>query len=369
MARAPLLSKYLEAFEKDPTSKVFAPLAESYRRLGMLKDAKNILNKGFQYHPKYVPGLITLAHCFYDEGQFIGAYDTLKPIVRDQYENYTLQRLFAYTCYQLGKRDEALETFKFLLFINPKDVEAAGKVSELEKLMNPLQNPKKVKRQKVKREPRHVEIDKNILEKKISTEEDLTEDQWTQVDFSKPEDVQQIADEGNVEIEEVVITQNYPEHIGEDDVIVEDLEVVSSEDDSNEVSDDFFESNEPVITHTLVDLYLGQKLYAKAQDVLEKILELTPGDEASKLKLQEVKKLIADSEVDTSRKSLMDVYDEKIANFKDVLDESPELKLVDDEEIEQEIVETKTGLNIDVLESVYTKYLDVLKAKISSKNA
>ncbi len=295
MAKAPLLSKYLEAFEKDPSSKVFAPLAESYRRLGMIKDAKNILNKGLQFHPKYVPGLITLAHCHYDEGQFLGAFDILKPLISEQYENYTLQRLFAFTCYQLGKKEEALETFKFLLFINPKDTEAADKVAALEKLINPI----------VKTENKSTE--------NLFNDENSDEDQWSQVDFSS-----------------VGSLNNSP---------------VQTETQKS-VEDEYFEKNEPVITHTLVNLYLDQKLYGKALEVLERILELAPDDEATKNKYEEVKALIGH---DSKDKSLMDIYDEKFG------DESE-----DKEDFEEEIREEE-GLDLSFLEQKYSFYLEQLR--------
>lgn len=296
MAKAPLLSKYLESFEKDPSSKVFAPLAESYRRLGMIGDAKKVLNKGFQYHPRYVPGLVTLAHCYFDEGQFLGAYDVLSPLVKEQYENYSLQKLFAFTCYELGKQNEALDTFKFLLFINPKDSEAAQKVSELEEIL-----------------AKELAGDAGInIEESVFTESsDATdEDSWSQMDFSN----------------ESIAQDSLPQEI-------------NSESRQDKDSGEYFEKNEPVITHTLVDLYLNQKLHGKALEVLEKILELSPDDQPTREKYDQVKALLNSSR--PSEKSLMDFYDEKFTD--------PE--------------EGNALAGVEILERRYEAYLRLIKEK------
>ena len=44
-----LLTRYSAQYDKNPKSRVFAPLAETYRVMGMYDDALKILRKGIKY--------------------------------------------------------------------------------------------------------------------------------------------------------------------------------------------------------------------------------------------------------------------------------------------------------------------------------
>ena len=46
------LERYLRSYSQDPTSRVFAPLGETYRKLGKLDEAIEVLNEGMKTHPK-----------------------------------------------------------------------------------------------------------------------------------------------------------------------------------------------------------------------------------------------------------------------------------------------------------------------------
>ena len=56
--KSALLTKYKYLYEKNPRSKVFAPLAETYRKLGMYKEGIQILRDGIKIHPSYTLGYI-----------------------------------------------------------------------------------------------------------------------------------------------------------------------------------------------------------------------------------------------------------------------------------------------------------------------
>ena len=127
-----LLAKYIGLFEKNPTGQVVAPLAETYRKLGMYKEAMDVLKKGLRHHPHYVLGLIVLAHCHFDQGHLEQAYRILSPLVHQEQDNLMLQKLFAQISYKLYAYNEALTAYKNVLFVNPSDEEAKNKIKELE---------------------------------------------------------------------------------------------------------------------------------------------------------------------------------------------------------------------------------------------
>ena len=110
---SPLFLKYQADYEKNPRSRVFAPLAETYRKLGMTDKAMEILSQGIRFHPNYVMGYLGLAFCYFDLRQYSLAYNTLKPLIETSRNNIRLQKLFAEICLELGYKEEALDTFKY----------------------------------------------------------------------------------------------------------------------------------------------------------------------------------------------------------------------------------------------------------------
>lgn len=127
-----LLEKYSKIYEASPNSLVFAPLAECFRKMGRKDKALSILREGIKNHPDYLLGYLGLAQCYFDLEQFNLAYKTLSPLIEKNRENIRLQRLFARVCERTNHENEALEAYKYLLFLNPKDSESAFKVRELE---------------------------------------------------------------------------------------------------------------------------------------------------------------------------------------------------------------------------------------------
>jgi tetratricopeptide (TPR) repeat protein len=73
------------------------------------------------------------------------------------------------------------------------------------------------------------------------------------------------------------------------------------------------EEKAPVVTHTLVDLYLEQKYYDKALEILHKILELNPDDEKTLLKVKEVEDLINRGDFEEEgHENLLNIIDQKV---------------------------------------------------------
>ncbi|MEA3545934.1 MAG: hypothetical protein U9R69_12060 [Thermodesulfobacteriota bacterium] len=55
------ISAYTEILVKDPNSTIFVSLAETYRKIGMFEDARQIIFKGLDLHPDFSPAHIVLA--------------------------------------------------------------------------------------------------------------------------------------------------------------------------------------------------------------------------------------------------------------------------------------------------------------------
>ncbi len=123
---------FLKKFQENPKSRIFAPLAEAYRKAGMVDEAIEIAREGLQVHPHFVGGKVALARALFDKQQYESVVDELAEAVRDVPDNIVAQRLLGDSCIMLGRVAEALDAYKMLLFFSPHDQEVALIVKELE---------------------------------------------------------------------------------------------------------------------------------------------------------------------------------------------------------------------------------------------
>jgi tetratricopeptide (TPR) repeat protein len=128
----PQIYHYLKRFQADPRSRVFAPLAEAYRKAGLLDEAIEICRDGIRHHPNFIGGKVALARALFDKGDYESTVKELEPVVLDAPDNLVAQKLLAEGCLILGRLAESLSAYKVLLFFMPHDQEIAKLVQELE---------------------------------------------------------------------------------------------------------------------------------------------------------------------------------------------------------------------------------------------
>jgi tetratricopeptide (TPR) repeat protein len=219
-----MIDKYSSKLNADPESKVFAPLGEIYRKLGMYDKALAIYETGLKYNPDYSLGQVGLAQCFYDLEQFQRAYNALKPYFKYNTDNLKFLKLFARICDRLNLLEETLNIQKAILFISPRDQEAIKYIAEFEdKASSPIIG-----------------------------------------DEQKVFDVEQL-DDGVQGWSQLSLVEKSPE----------EKKFETAVEVSKEASEDLAA---PVFSHTLVDLYLKQGAKDKAIGLLEKAVEINPSD-------------------------------------------------------------------------------------------
>jgi len=262
---SPLFLKYQNEFEQNPRSKVFAPLAEAYRKVGMHDRAIEVLVEGLRHHPEYLMGHLGLAFCYYDMKQFNLAYATLKPFVEINRDNIRLQKLFSEIALAMDYKEEALNTLKYLLFINPKDKDVAQQVIALEDEIA----------QKSIVHHRPLFIPSNNIE-----------DEFVQFDLSKLGE--KSTDVDSWQKKDLLLNEqdNPDEQWTVKKILTIEPVLQNSE---IELAPEANLQTTPVVTHTLVDLYIAQGHIEKAVELLEKILLLNPNDQRTKEKLVEIK--------------------------------------------------------------------------------
>src|SRR5271154_3309130 len=115
----PLIYTYLKKYQEDPGSRIFAPLAEAYRKAGFIDEAIEIAREGLQIHPGFIGGRVALARALFDKHHYENVIEELNHIIKDVPDNLVAQRLLAESYLMLGRVAEALGAYKMLLYFAP----------------------------------------------------------------------------------------------------------------------------------------------------------------------------------------------------------------------------------------------------------
>lgn len=132
MNHSSIIYDYLRRLKQDPGSKVFAPLAEAYRKSGMLKEAVEVATEGLRYHPDFLGGRVALGRALFDLQKYREVIVTLESAAKDAPENIAAQKLLADSFLMLKEVAQALLHYKILLYYHPTDVSLSKLVQELE---------------------------------------------------------------------------------------------------------------------------------------------------------------------------------------------------------------------------------------------
>lgn len=126
------IEHFKKMLEDDPSSKAFAPLAEGYRKLGMLEKALQIALDGVSINPNFNSGKVALAKVLIDLKRLPSAEDLLKEVCSKDFDNLLAHRLLGEVYINSGRLELALNSFKAALLANPMDKVSAAMVSKLE---------------------------------------------------------------------------------------------------------------------------------------------------------------------------------------------------------------------------------------------
>jgi tetratricopeptide (TPR) repeat protein len=259
-----LFFKYQKQWSKNPSSQVFVPLAESYRQMGLLDQAIGTLKDGLKYRPNYYLAYIILGRCYFDKEDYQACYRTLLPLVDSYPDNKILHSIYAQACEQLGKYNQALLSYKLLLYYDPKDKWLQKKVCSLEDI-----------------EHTQLKVDRfQVVQEKRSQSKDLLPNMagWEEKDFASKilplplpiKDIPSSSPDSSLLLKEQKLI-NEPKKASEDKMMM-DHDLPQSNKESWQRPPSFY-------SLTLVSILESQHQYQKALQVVEKILELRGPDE------------------------------------------------------------------------------------------
>ncbi len=129
-----MLERYQILLEKDPRSQVFAPLAEAYRKMGLIEEAFRICVRGVQYHPNFAGGHLALAKVLLDRQNPQGALKELEKAVELSPDNILAHQMLGEIHLGMKNAKDALRAYKMVLFLAPNNERAQRAVRKLESL-------------------------------------------------------------------------------------------------------------------------------------------------------------------------------------------------------------------------------------------
>ncbi|HET6676362.1 MAG TPA: tetratricopeptide repeat protein [Nitrospiraceae bacterium] len=118
------IDRLATALAKDPRSKSFMPLAESYMKADMWQEAAGVLEDGLRVYPGFVTAMAALGRAYEQLGQPAKAKAILEEVVAQSPDNLRAHRILARIFSSEGQVDPALKSCAAILAVNPYDEEA-----------------------------------------------------------------------------------------------------------------------------------------------------------------------------------------------------------------------------------------------------
>ncbi len=128
--------------ERDPGSRLFAQLAEEYRKAGNHADAIRVARTGLAQHPSYPSARLTLGRALLDSGDAAGARGELETALKEAPDNILASRFLGQALEALGELDPALEQLQKTLKMAPGDRQLESQIVSLQtRLRSPQAGP------------------------------------------------------------------------------------------------------------------------------------------------------------------------------------------------------------------------------------
>jgi tetratricopeptide (TPR) repeat protein len=126
------IERLKEKIGRDPNSKLFVPLAEEYKKAGMLDEAIEVLTGGLEHQPGYLSARVSLGKIFIDRGMLREAKTEFEKVIAAIPDNLYAHKKLAEIYKELGDKDKATKEFRSVLKLNPLDDWAAASLADIE---------------------------------------------------------------------------------------------------------------------------------------------------------------------------------------------------------------------------------------------
>ena len=132
MASNPRIEDLRKRLDKDPSSRLFAQLAEELRKDGELEEAIRVSREGLHRHPAYPSARMTLGRALLDTGDLAAARIEFETVLKGAPDNILASRFLGECLEGLGDLAGARDRFKATLALAPGDKVVTAHLQELE---------------------------------------------------------------------------------------------------------------------------------------------------------------------------------------------------------------------------------------------
>ncbi len=117
------IQKFAKRIKRDRFAKVYAPLADSYRRVGLFEDGIETCRLGLEIFPRYLACREVLGKVYLRQGKLSDARRELEQVAQVITDNLELSKALAKVYAKVGERDKAEELLGWIVAKDPLDFE------------------------------------------------------------------------------------------------------------------------------------------------------------------------------------------------------------------------------------------------------
>ena len=271
----PSLPTFEKLWAKNPTSILFARLADAYREQGNLDRAIEVCRRGLRYRPSYPTGHMVLGRCLIEADRQEEARQEFEKVLRLDPDHTAALWELGRLEHEAGHLESALKRFESALAVDP----FSPILAEVVKALSGEISAAAETGDDSAKAPDSDEGDPDPDEANLLNELDVEE---TDSEAAGSEETGPAA----VETEPRTLLRSPPDS---DDPLIR--HGGDSRGDTGVRSGDQADGKPApsVLTLTLADLYVTQGFVGRAVEVLEALAERSPDDERYRLRLKELK--------------------------------------------------------------------------------
>jgi len=166
------VTNLLAQYQADPKSRLFAPLADAYRKNKKIDEAIEICKKGLALHPTYASAHLVLGKCYQEKGLFSLAREEFNQVLRIDPQNLIALKLRADVCLAQGLKEEAVGSYKLVLELDPANESVRKTLDSIliereEKVARPEE--KEIMTEEIGEEGKLVEVSKEEIPKRSTS--------------------------------------------------------------------------------------------------------------------------------------------------------------------------------------------------------
>lgn len=309
------IEKLKARVERDPDSKLFLPLAEEYRKAGMLDDAISVLLRGLERQPGYTSARVALGKIYLERKMIEDARREFEKVINAVPDNLFAHKKLAEIYRDIGEIDRALSEYKTVIQLNPLDEDARSFIEGVEKIegevpgtsIEPIESPpeltEKVTEIDIMEAPDKSEVKESLEGIEVTLEEGSIEEQpqerLEEESFKIPEDLGlgQPGEESYSEFIEPI--EMIPEDMMDVKSGISETETIEEPPITEEFSFDEFSYGEKIESGTKdyldfseADGFVLSRQYYKALEGYKKMLKEFPDDRRILQRIAELKNLL-----------------------------------------------------------------------------